>query len=243
MQFFSPGWRRTSIAALLAMSVTLGGCASTGSGLLGSRSPVDPRLTTNDDAAFFSKSGFQACASAAAVGVAACLLSGSSNKATCAIVAGIAACGIAMGTNYYLDYRRSQYNTTAEMLDAVTSDVEKDTQRLQERSVTLQEVIESDKQKLAKIQFDMAQQKLDAATAKKQLEGVDADIAHMRNEIDNIDNRIAAYREAAASAEKAKERRALDTQIEKLQAEATKLHSAMGSLTAQRDSLDWGKQA
>ncbi|MEJ2895477.1 hypothetical protein [Bordetella avium] len=243
MQVFKQGWRRASIAALVAATLAISGCASTGSTMLGG-TQLDPRLTQGNDAEFFSRSGFEACAGAAVAGVALCLLAApSKQKATCAVVAGIAACGIAMGTNYYLDYRRSQYKTTGEMLDAVTQDVEKDTQKLQQRSQTLQAVIETDRQKIEQLRLDVAQGKLDQASARKQLRNVDADIARIKQEQDNIDNKIAAYREAAASTQDGskKDLKKLDTQIEKLQAEAAKLRTAMGTLSTQRDSLDWGK--
>lgn len=243
MRIFHAFWRRHAMAALMAVSVGITGCASTGSSMLGG-AQLDPRLTESNDAEFFSKSGYQACAGAAALGVAACLIGASgSDKLTCAVIAGVAACGIAMGTNYYLDYRRSQYKSTGAMLDAVTKDVEQDTQKLQQRSQTLQAVIESDKQKLAQLRREVAQGKLSQADAQKQLRNVDADIAKIKEEQDKIDDRIAAYREASASSKDGSRAdiRKLDAQIGKLQAEATKLRKAMSTLTAQRDSLDWGK--
>ena len=98
---------RTLLGSLMLGVALLSGCASTGSSLLGG-TQADDRLTSGQDAKFFSRSGFQACAGAAAVGVLACMLSNSSNKAACAIIAGVAACGVAMGTNYYLDQRRKK---------------------------------------------------------------------------------------------------------------------------------------
>src|SRR5690606_32339231 len=169
MYLFKPNWHRIALALLLAAALVISGCASTGSSLLGG-AQTDPRLTQGNDAEFFSRSGFQACAGAAAIGVAACMLAASADKkAMCAIAAGVAACGIAMGTNYYLDYRRSQYKSTGEMLDAITNDVEQDTQKLQARSQTLQEVMASDQQKLAQLKLEVDQNKIDQAAAQKRL--------------------------------------------------------------------------
>lgn len=244
---FKNNMYRASVAGLMAVTLALSGCASTGSSMLGGNGgQLDPRLTQGSDAEFFSRSGFQACAGAAALGVAACMLGASSEKrAACAILAGVAACGAAMGANYYLDARRSQYKNTNEMLNAMTQDVEQDTQKLQQRSKTLQEVIDSDKQKLAQLNSDIAQGRLDQATAKQTLADIDTNIAHIKKEQETIDGKIASYREAAASTgnEKQADVKKLNGQIESLQAEAAKLRNAMDGLTAQRDSLTWGKPA
>ncbi|WP_419204883.1 hypothetical protein [Bordetella trematum] len=173
-------WRRAWMAAMMAATLAITGCASTGSSMLGG-AQVDPRLDAGNDAEFFSRSGFQACAGAAALGVAACLLTAPSNKkAMCAIIAGVAACGVAMGTNYYLDYRRSQYKTTGEMLDAMTQDVEQDTQKLQQRSQTIQAVIDSDKQKLAQLNAEVKTGRMQEEAARKQLRNIDANIARIK---------------------------------------------------------------
>ncbi|SAI39073.1 lipoprotein [Bordetella ansorpii] len=240
---FKKNLRRVSLA--LAVAMALNGCASTGSSLLGGESQLDPRLTQGNDAQFFSRSGFEACGAAAVVGVAACMLAGTAEKrATCAIAAGIAACGIAMGTNYYLDQRRAQYKTSNELLGAMTNDVQQDTQKLQQRSATLQDVIGTQQQKLVELNVDIAQGRIDQAAAKKRLAGIDENIAYIKKEQDKIDSKISSYREAAASTSGGKADVArLNAQIETLQGEAAKLRAAMGGLTAQRDSLSWGKPA
>lgn len=240
MLFFNQGARRALMAGMLAVSVGLTGCASTGSSLLGGAQP-DARLTQGSDATFFSRSGMQACTAGAALAITACLVAASGdNKLLCAVAAGVAACGVAMGTNYYLDHRRSQYNSTSEMLDAISNDIQQDTDKLRQRATTMQAVIDSDKQKLAALEAEVRQQKLDEASARKQLATVDADIQRMQRELNNVDKRAEAYREAAAGTSGGDK---LDARIKELEGEAAQLHNALGGLIAQRDSLDWGKQA
>ena len=240
MSFLSQASRRMFLACMVAVSVGIAGCASTGSSMVGGAKP-DPRLTKGTEASFFSRSGMQACAGAAAVGVAACMLTAKGdNKLMCSIAAGVAACGIAMGTNYYLDQRRKEYSNTAQLLDAIATDIDQDTEKLRQRATTIEEVIESDKQKMVALEADLKQQKLEESAARDQLAGVDANIQRMKRELDNVDKRIASYREASATTP---DGAVLDARIQELQAEAAKLHNAMGSLMAQRDSLDWGKQA
>lgn len=73
MNFKSLFSRQILATVLIAGSVVLSGCSSTGSSMLGgSANKADPRLTSGSDAQFFSKSGFQACAMAAGAGVLAC---------------------------------------------------------------------------------------------------------------------------------------------------------------------------
>ena len=154
--------RGSLICALFtAFTVVLSGCASTGSSLLSSDSTittasgevisVDPRLTEGDEAKFFSRSGFQACTASAAVGILACMVSNSSNKALCSVAAGVAACGVAMGTNYYFDQRRAQYSNTATRLDKIDEDIKSDTNRIVKRTETAQAVINDNKKTLAQI--------------------------------------------------------------------------------------------
>ena len=59
-------------------------------------SNVDNRLTSGNQAEFFSKSGLTACAAGAAAGVGACLLSGTDNAALCSTVAAVASYNILM---------------------------------------------------------------------------------------------------------------------------------------------------
>ena len=59
-------WTRfkLQIAFVVASSLLMTGCANTGSSMLGEGEGdgTDPRLTQGNDAEFFSKSGYQACA-------------------------------------------------------------------------------------------------------------------------------------------------------------------------------------
>src|SRR5690554_226486 len=119
--------KKLLVGSAVAGALLLTGCASTGSSMLsGNQSAADPRLTQGNDAQFFSKSGFQACAAGAVVGVTACMLSGSSNRAQCAVIAGLGACGVAMGANFYLDQRRNEYASTTERLEVMSQDIQAD---------------------------------------------------------------------------------------------------------------------
>lgn len=228
---------------LIATMLVLSGCASTGSALLSKGPAPDPRLTSGNDAQFFSKSGFQACAAAAGVGVLACMVSNSSNKATCAIVAGIAACGVAMGANYYLDYRRSQYANTGERLNAMTNDVKADTQKVIARTDTAMQVITDNKTTLSKIQADMKAQQLDQAKAKQDLAQIDKNIEVMSTDVDHMKDKVKQYEEVA-QAEKAsgntKQVKGIDGEIAKMKKRVASLETEVDELYTQRSAITLG---
>ena len=148
MSFLAQKWKRIPVALMVACSVAISGCASTGSSMLGKGVRPDPRLTQGNDAKFFSQSGLEACMMGAAAGAVVGLLAGGKNKGTAAVVGAVAACGVAMGANYYLDVRRGQYQNTSDQLKAMGDDIKTDTQKVQARSNSIKAVMADDKRKL-----------------------------------------------------------------------------------------------
>lgn len=189
-------FNKTSVLSLaLASSLLLAGCETTGSQMAGTA--ADSRLTKSDSATFFSKSGYQACAVGAGVGVLACLASNSGNKAACAVAAGIASCGVAMGANYYLDNRRGQYANSTQRLQAMTQDVRQDTQRVVQRTEVAKRVINDDKLTLAQINRDIANKKLNHNQARNELASIDSNIAVLRKDLANMKNKAQEYSKVA----------------------------------------------
>lgn len=233
-----------SLTAALIGSLILAGCASTGSSFLQDASvAADPRLTKSSDAEFFSKSGYQACAAGALTGVLGCTLSNSSNKALCAVAAGIATCGVAMGANYYLDQRRSEYANSAERLKVMSNDVREDTKKVQERTQTALQVIADDKKSLARIQTDMKRQALDKTAAQKDLGRIDKNIAVLRKDLDNMNDKVAQYREvsdAESSAGNKKQAAQLDAEIKKMNSQVASLQGEVDMLFEQRSAITLG---
>lgn len=225
---------RAVLGFVMAGSILLSGCASTGSLLTDSSVPAaDPRLTQGNDAAFFSKSGFTACAGAAGAGVLACALSNSSNKAACAVVAGIAACGVAMGANYYYDQRRSQYANTAERLGVMSADIQKDTENVVARTETMQRVIRDDEQSIAAIQKSIKNKQLDKAQAEQELAAVDQNLAVMRKELANMRNKVSEYEKTA----KLERDGGAGTDVVKIEKEIGKMNLKVAALQQEVDGL------
>ncbi|GKW50446.1 hypothetical protein [Halomonas sp. NCCP-2165] len=190
-------FKRLLLGSAVAGALFLTGCASTGSSMLGASSSADPRLTQGNDAEFFSKSGLQACAAGAAVGIAACMLSGSSDRTTCAIVAGIGACGVALGANYYLDQRRSEYASTTERLAVMSQDIQEDTQRVIARTDTARRVMADDRARIQRLEQEIAEQRVDHQAAERELAAIDDNIDILRRDLNNMRRTVSEYEEVA----------------------------------------------
>lgn len=227
-------WTRfkLQIAVILAGSLLLGGCASTGSSMLDG-GKTDPRLTQGTDAQFFSKSGYQACAVGAGIGILSCALSNSSNKAVCAIAAGIATCGVAMGANYYLDQRRSEYSNTGQRLTKMNNDVQLDTQNVIARTATAQQVINDDQTRIAQIKQAMAVKKLNTAKAKTDLAEIDNNIARMRKDLTNMRSKATEYAKVAQQ----ERQDGAGAQVEQVDASIAKMNQKVAALQKEVDGL------
>lgn len=165
--------------------------------MLGANQSADPRLTQGNDAQFFSKSGYQACAAGAAVGIAGCILSGTSDRTTCMVAAGITACGVAMGANYYLDQRRSEYASTTERLDVMSQEIQKDTQKVAARTETARQVMADDRARIERLELEMAEQRVDQAAAERELAGIDSNIGILRRDLGNMQSKVTEYEKVA----------------------------------------------
>ncbi len=232
---------KTFVSLAISSAILLSGCASTGSDM--AAGSADSRLTSSESAKFFSKSGYQACAVGAGVGVLACLASNSSNKAACAIAAGITACGVAMGANYYLDDRRSQYADTNERLQAMTQDIQQDTDRVVQRTQVAQRVIADDKALMAKIEQDRASKKLDVAKANKDLASIDNNIALLKKDLKNMQFKAEEYAKAAQKerADGAGEKVAvMDQEIARMNQKVALLQTEVDGLFDQRSAITLG---
>lgn len=218
--------------AVLGLStvLVLSGCQS--------NNGADPRITNNSDMEFFSKSGITACAGGAAIGALGCLVSNSSNKGACMLIAAVAGCGVGIGANAYLDNKRKDYSSKEEMLNSMIADIKKENQHLQSASNAARAVIDDDKKALAKIEQDMKQQRLNKAAAEKQLKGIDANIAALRSRLSDMTKREAEWRDIAAkSRDDGIKTAQLDKQITGMKQQVASLQEELDSLYSQRTAI------
>lgn len=235
--------KRTAICLMVSASLILSGCASTGSSMTGNQPATDSRLTNGQEAEFFSASGFQACAVAAGMGVAACMLLKSEEKTQCAIKAGIAACGVAMGANYYLDSRRAEYANTTDRLQAMNNDIQKDTEVVVARTNTAKQVIADNSKTLTQIAKDKDQAGFDKAVAQRQLGKVDADLAQLNKELTNMRKKATEYQQVAKSEQSEAtetELAMVNTKVLELNKQIAVLEKEVNGLYDQRSAITVG---
>jgi len=224
-------------AAVAGLMVVLAGCQSTGSGGGG----VDPRLANNQDVEFFNKSGWQACAGGAALGALACAVSNSSNKAVCMAAAAVAGCGVGIGANAYLDNQRKKYASQELQLDAAIKYVQSENARIQNATTVAKSVIASDKQTLASIEKEMTAKTAKKDAVQKQIKGVDANIAYLRNTITDMKKHEKQWQDVSASMNKTgSDTKELDSKIALMQDKIGSLQGELDSLYTQRTALKVG---
>jgi hypothetical protein len=238
---------KRSFVCFLITALLLSGCAKTGSNVLDKNSSTtnsaDTRLTSGKGAEFFSKSGYQACIVGASVAIGSCILLSSKDKAQCAITAGIAACGVAMGANYYLDNRRVQYADTTQRLQAMDADIQNDTNAVVERTNTAKQVIADNNKTLTQISLEKDNTGFDKVAAQQKLAKVDANISLLKNELGNMHKKAYEYQsvingeQSGASTE---ELSTLTAKIGDLNSQISVLEKEVNGLYDQRSAITLG---
>lgn len=159
------------------------------------------------------------------------------------MVGAVAACGVAMGANYYLDVRRGQYQNTSDRLKAMGDDIKTDTQKVQARSNSIKAVMADDKRKLEMLQSDITAKTGDQAAAKRELAQIDANIGVIKKDLSNMKNVADQYRQAGAQTRgSAKETREMQQQLAALETKIAQLNKEADSYFALRSAIDLGEQ-
>lgn len=181
-------------AFALSATLVLSGCQTFGGA---SNSNVDPRLTQNGQAEFFSKSGWQACAVGAGIGIGGCLI-GSKNPAACAAIAAVAACGVLMGANYYYDQQRVIYKTKEERLNAYIKDVEKDTDEVNSLSSSAKKVLAQNNQTLRSLKAKIKSGEISQTAKESELAAIDANLKFLNEKLSKAKDALQQWKDLAA---------------------------------------------
>lgn len=213
----------TAIVALIC-SIFLVGCQNMGGG------DVDPRLTSGEDAKFFSKSGLQACAVGAVAGALACAVSNSGNKAACMAIAAVAGCGVGAGANYLLDSRRAKYANNEQRIDSFIQDVQSDNNKLQTRIQNINVVLRENQQTLQQLQRQVATKQIDQRKARQELDRINANKAYLEKELASINARVDGYQDII------EKERAVGADTRKLQAQLAQLSRTRDSMKRDLDA-------
>lgn len=234
---------------MISATLFLGGCANTGSAMLGGAQP-DTRLTSGEQAKFFSASGAQACGMGALTGAGLGALTGaltgnSKDALVGAAIGGAAGCALGMTANYYLDSLQKDYATTADRLKVMDTDISKDTTAVEQTTLTMKKVISDNQATLTKISQEKDKAGFDTASAGKQLSQIDANIKLMKDKIKVMKEKDAAYQVALkgqkpeSAAEKTK-LAALNSEYAKLNGQITALETEANELFTQRQAISLG---
>lgn len=242
-------FKRNTACLLVSATLLLSGCANTGSSLLSGTKP-DPRLTTSEQAKFFTASTAQGCGAGvvagAALGALAGALTGNSKNALAgAAIGGAAGCAAGMATNYYLDSLKKDYATTADRLQAMDTDIAKDTAAVDTSTLAMKQVISENQATLTNLSIQKDKAGFDKADAKAQLAKIDANISKMKETMKGMKEQDAAYKVAlqgqtvASAAEKTK-LESLNKEYASLTSKITDLEKETNELYEQRQAISLG---
>lgn len=221
---------KTSLVLMVCFSLVLSGCQSF------NNKSVDSDLTNDNSAEFFSKSGWQACAIGAGIGGATCYLI--KQDITTCLIAAAATCGVAMGGNYYLDAKRSEYADEEARLDAYIEDVKANTAQVKSVTDSAQNVLNKNLATLKKLDNEIAENKVNSVEARQELHNIDANISYLNEKLERMKTVEQDWRSISA-----KEKQAgvnvtrLDEQITQLNKQISVLENQINLVTQQRSAL------
>jgi outer membrane murein-binding lipoprotein Lpp len=238
-------FNRSSACLLVSAVLFISGCANTGSSLLSNAKP-DPRLTSGEQAQFFTSSGAQGCGvgalAGAGLGALVGALTGDGKKALVgAAVGGAAGCAVGATANYYLDGLQKDYATTSARLQAMDTDISKDTAAVEKTTIAMKQVIGENQAALTQMSIQKDKAGFDKAAAKKQLAQIDANISVMKDKIKVMKEKDTAYK-VALQAQKTDDK-ADKAKLDKLNTEYTRLNGEISALENEANGLFNQRQA
>jgi len=119
--------------------------------------------------------------------------------------------------------------------------VESENARIQNATTVAKSVIASDKQTLASIEKEMTAKTAKKDAVQKQIKGVDANIAYLRNTITDMKKHEKQWQDVSASMNKTgSDTKELDSKIALMQDKIGSLQGELDSLYTQRTALKVG---
>ncbi|WP_294615908.1 hypothetical protein [uncultured Gilliamella sp.] len=228
---------RIMVILTLCVSLVLIGCQSSSGGV--NTNDVDPALTQNHSAQFFSKSAWQSCAIGAGVSGVGCLLLG--GKPGVCVASAAVGCGVMMGANYYLDSKRAQYANAEMRIDAYIQDIQQNTQEVQAVTETAKGVLDKNLATLKNLNRQIKNASVNKKQAQNDLSQIDANIAYLTDKLtrmkkveDNWVSLSAQEKQTGVNVDK------LDRQINQLHKQIAGLEKQIDLVTKQRSAVRVG---
>lgn len=195
--------------------------------------PAAERLRT--ESKIFNQSGLQACLiTGGASGMLAFIIK---RDLRTALGTAIVACGVGVGSNYYLQQRREQYANSEQRLEQMIADVRADNQRLSRIVQSAEEVIVEDSKTINEVDKAYKQKQLTVAQARKQLQAVDDNRVYLEQTLANLKKREAEW---VAVAEDEREHQlestmlSMDNEIDQLKNQIASLETDLEILVNRR---------
>lgn len=214
-------------ALVIGLAVLSYGCAGMSSRSGQALSPAESAI--REEGRWFSASNIQACLLMGAAAGGLCALLGG-NAAQCALSA-VAACGIGVGTNQYLQAKRQRYASQEQFLQALIADVNKENQHAATLLTNTKDVIAQDLRKIEAIDQAFKANRVSLAQAQQELQSVDDNKAVLEKALAGMKEKEQSWREVAA----ANPSPALDQEIRQLQGNIAALEQELRGLVERRN--------
>lgn len=235
---FGPGLVRRGGFALLAASLLLAGCASSG-GL----DPNDPTLTPDERRlALQARDYNRTVAASAAVGCAAGV---GTARAVGATGGGLGwgdliACGVGAAAGWaagdYVADKKNTYQDENVAIRSMIADAQTENRKLAEAISSADAVIAADTQKIEQVKQRLAAGEIDAQQAETELASVDRNANFLRSQIQSMKKRETQWRSVASevAADNPEGGRAIEAEAEKLREQIAYLEQEVDTLVERR---------
>jgi hypothetical protein len=228
------------MAIIVAVATALTACASTsssGGAYSASRARTPAEAQVREESEAFDRSSMEACLVVGGGAALLALLLSDGNRQRNAIIAAMAGCGVGVGTNQYIQGRRSQYANDEQRLRAMIRDVQADNARLGRLVAASRQVIDADLRQIETVDEAYRKRQISLAEARDRLRSVDANRAHLNRTLASVRERERRWRQVADSERRRSRPRsieAMDREIDRLAAKAQGLEQELEVLAERR---------
>lgn len=227
--------RRAAATVLLSSALLTAGCATGPEQTAGrpSLTPDEQRLRQQADA--YNETVIEGAIVGALVGaLAGALIGGDARGAAIGAGAGAALGG---GAGAYMGQKQRQYANEEQRLESITADVRADNERTANILASARKVISADKEKIKRIDQQLAAGQINLAQAKQQMKSVDDNRKYLESTIANLKTKreqwwnVANQARAQGNPKQVKE---METEIKKLERQIAALEQELDSLVERR---------
>jgi septal ring factor EnvC (AmiA/AmiB activator) len=185
------------------------------------------------EAQFFSESGIVACAVAGgATGVLVAVFDKSKDRYWHAVLAAVAACGVAAGANYYLEAKRVEHADNEGRLNAMITDIRNENARLNSLIASTEVVIAEEKAKFDRIDAEYKRKALSLDQAKTRLASIEDNKQFLEETLAKLKSREAEWQRVA------QQERQSAANTAGLDREISQLHERIAQLEGQLEEFD-----